>query len=288
MAQNNRISILGIKIDPITIEEAIGRIIARDQTMPPVFVVKPYVEFFTKHHHRTLNRAWLSLPDGVALQWAAYYQSKTKQNFLSLIASLFMIILRPKNIRNPVPDKFAGTNFTWPLLQKAAREGKRVYLVGSPLENDIQHTKDFIQKRLPEIDIVGTLPGKDDSGVFSAQLEKQLIKQINQHRPDIVLIGIGFPRQELLMERILPHITSGVLIGEGGTFDYQQFGGAHRKAPRIMQKSGLEWLWRLALQPSRITRQVAIPRFIWRVYRFTKAGQTQYHKINLKKRKRNN
>lgn len=286
MKKSNRISILGIKIDPITIKEAIERIISREPQKPPVFIVKPYVEFFATSHRRTLNRAWLSLPDGVALQWAAYYQSHTKRNFLSLITSLGSIVLRPQKIRDPIPDKFAGTNFTWPLLEAAAKKGKRIYLVGSPLANDITHTRDFIQKHIPKIDIVGTLPGRDESGVFSAQLETRLIEEINQNRPDIVLIGIGFPRQELLMERILPHITSGILIGEGGTFDYQQFGGAHKKAPQPIQNVGLEWLWRLGLQPSRIKRQVAIPRFIWRVYRFTKAGETQYHKVNLKKRKR--
>ena len=285
--KSNRISILGIKIDPITIEEAIERIISRDGKAHPAFVVKPYVEFFSSSHRRTLNQAWLSLPDGVALQWAAYYQSNTRRNFLSLITSLCAIVIRPHKIRNPIPDKFAGTNFTWPLLEAAAEKGKSVYLVGSPVANEITHTRDFIKKRLPKIDIVGTLPGRDESGVFSAQLEAQLIQEINRRRPDIVLIGIGFPRQELLMERILPRISSGILIGEGGTFDYQQFGGAHKKAPLFIQKVGLEWLWRLALQPSRIKRQIAIPRFIWRVYRFTKAGENQYHKVNLKKRKRN-
>ncbi|MEX0934288.1 MAG: WecB/TagA/CpsF family glycosyltransferase, partial [Candidatus Saccharimonadales bacterium] len=104
-------------------------------------------------------------------------------------------------------------------------------------------------------------------GVFSSQLEKQLLADLKRLRPDIVLVGIGFPRQEKLISRLVKQLDHGVLIGEGGTFDYDVFGGKRKKAPRWMQRSGIEWLWRLILEPSRINRQLAIPIFIWQIYR---------------------
>jgi N-acetylglucosaminyldiphosphoundecaprenol N-acetyl-beta-D-mannosaminyltransferase len=72
--------------------------------------------------------------------------------------------------------------------------------------------------------------------------------------------------QEHIISRLTPQLDHGVLIGEGGTFDYKQFGGHRRKAPVIMQRLGLEWLWRLILEPRRLRRQWAIPRFIWRIW----------------------
>ncbi len=68
------------------------------------------------------------------------------------------------------------------------------------------------------------------------------------------------------MARLQEKLTHGVMIGEGGTFDYQQFGGKLPKAPGWVQKINLEWLWRLIRQPWRLKRQLAIPRFMWRVY----------------------
>ena len=78
---------------------------------------------------------------------------------------------------------------------------------------------------------------------------------------------MGFPLQEQVCAYLASHIGHGVFIGEGGTFDYEQFGGARPKAPATMQKLGLEWLWRLGLEPRRIVRQLAIPRFIYRIWR---------------------
>jgi N-acetylglucosaminyldiphosphoundecaprenol N-acetyl-beta-D-mannosaminyltransferase len=62
------------------------------------------------------------------------------------------------------------------------------------------------------------------------------------------------------------HSAHGVFIGEGGTFDFESFGGERKRAPQWVQRVGLEWLWRLILQPGRILRQLAVPRFIYRVW----------------------
>ncbi|MEX0748533.1 MAG: WecB/TagA/CpsF family glycosyltransferase [Candidatus Saccharimonadales bacterium] len=285
MSNNVRVTILGVNIDAITIESAINKIIQRSDQPGASFVVKPYVEFFRGDHANLLNSAWLCLPDGVALQWAAYYQT-TKGTLWQLLKTLSDIVLRPARLHQVLPDRFAGTNFTWPLLEAAAVHNRSVYLVGSPLYGDIKHTQKTLGAAIPELNIIGTLPGRDESGHFSPHLESRLLAALQELKPDIVLIGLGFPRQEELIARLLPQLQHGVLIGEGGTFDYQLFGGQRRKAPRIWQKLGVEWLWRLLLEPSRIKRQWAIPQFIWQIYQFTKSGSKAYHGDNRHKHKR--
>jgi N-acetylglucosaminyldiphosphoundecaprenol N-acetyl-beta-D-mannosaminyltransferase len=94
----------------------------------------------------------------------------------------------------------------------------------------------------------------------------ELVASLRSARPDIILLGLGFPRQELAAAYITERINHGIIIGEGGTFDYRIFGGRTPKAPALMQRLGIEWLWRLALQPSRLRRQLAIPRFIYRIW----------------------
>ena len=84
---------------------------------------------------------------------------------------------------------------------------------------------------------------------------------------DILFVALGFPKQELFMAEHVQARLARVMLGEGGTFDYDEMGGRLRRAPAWMRRSGLEWLWRLGVQPSRIGRQMSIPRFMWRIFR---------------------
>lgn len=77
---------------------------------------------------------------------------------------------------------------------------------------------------------------------------------------------MGFPLQERVCAYLAKHAEHGVFIGEGGTFDYADFGGRRTKAPVLLQRLGLEWFWRLLLEPQRLLRQLAIPRFIYRIW----------------------
>jgi N-acetylglucosaminyldiphosphoundecaprenol N-acetyl-beta-D-mannosaminyltransferase len=121
----------------------------------------------------------------------------------------------------------------------------------------------------------GSLGGKYGPSLEQAvdfeSVERELVEELKQLKPNVILVGMGFPLQEKLMAKLTPQLGHGVLIGEGGTFDYDSFGGNRSKAPTWMQKSGLEWLWRLVLEPRRIVRQMAIPRFMWAVYRNSKS-----------------
>lgn len=261
--------ILGVDVDGLTTSQAITYITDRagDQTSPAIYVTKPYVEFLDRASdpeiRKLLNNSELCLSDGVALNWAAHYLYSGQHTVTRLLHSLAQIIFNPKAIFNLVPERIAGINFTWPLLEHCQKSGLKVFLVGTPKRQTIDYTVDVLRHKLPSINIVGTFPG-------DSSRQDELLAKLSQAKPDIVLVGMGFPKQEEFMAAAITKLPHGVLVGEGGTFDYQQFGGTVKRAPRLIQKINLEWLWRLILEPKRIIRQLAIPRFIYKVYRQSK------------------
>jgi len=284
-APNRKYEILGVRIDALTMDAAAAQIVARaaNTKQPPSYVVKPYVEFLDSAHldaptRKLLNNSWLSLPDGVSIQWATAYLYGGRASWLRVMGLGSSIIFRPQAVTSLVPEKFGGTRFTWKLLEAAADKDLRIYLIGSPIGGDISLTAAAIQKRLPNLAVTGSWPGQLD-GLKGARLlkalrdrpvERDLVADLKAKRPDIILVGMGFPLQEELMAKLAAQLPHGVLVGEGGTFDYDSFGGRRRKAPGVIQDIGLEWLWRLLQEPQRIRRQLAIPRFVWAVYRASK------------------
>ncbi|MEO7617282.1 MAG: WecB/TagA/CpsF family glycosyltransferase [Candidatus Saccharibacteria bacterium] len=261
-------TILGTTIHAITKEQAAHEIVDYAiSDKPAVYVTKPYVEFLdlaATHSgiQSILNKSFLTLPDSVALQWAALYLDGGKRSLSRLITTLATITTNPQQMAKIIPERFAGADFCWQMLEVAAAKQASIYLVGHPQNGSIAHTAKIIQNRFPEISILGTFDGFDVN-----TKEDELVTELQKLKPNLMLIAIGFPRQERLMARMAPQLASGLLIGEGGTFDYESFGGTLKRAPHWMRRSGLEWLWRLGLQPKRIVRQLAIPRFIWKVYR---------------------
>ncbi|HSX02480.1 MAG TPA: WecB/TagA/CpsF family glycosyltransferase [Candidatus Saccharimonadia bacterium] len=269
--------LLGVEVDALTIEQAISYIIDRatNPAQPACYVVKPYVEFMDRAANNAalrqiLNQAELALPDGIALLWAAAYWYNGRRSWARFWRSLSAIILAPQTLRQPLPERFGGISFTWPLLQAAAQRRASVFLIGKESPAAAEALAEHLRRQLPGLDIIGALSGHDPgrpAGQVSEHWIQNTLQALQQAQPDIVLVGMGFPLQEHVISRFAPQLSHGVLIGEGGTFDYEQFGGHRRKAPPTMQRLGLEWLWRLLLEPRRFRRQLAIPRFIWRVWR---------------------
>lgn len=282
----NHYELLGVRVDALTMRQAIDAIVttAKNPKSSACYVVKPYVEFLDRAADdpgakKLLNDSALSLPDGVALQWAAAVlyggRRATYQRFWTLAAS---IVLLPGMIRKPLPEKFSGVTFAWPMLEACRDANLKILLIGSPKGRTIQDTQQRIEEVLPGITIVGALPGKVDGMSGNVLLDhlkkrppsKEYVAQIRAAKADIILVGMGFPLQEYLMSWLVKDLPHGVLIGEGGTFDYASFGGGVGRAPRLFQVLGLEWFWRLVREPSRWKRQLAIPRFMARIYKEVK------------------
>ncbi len=279
--KTKRYDVLGVMLDAMLMTEAADAIMMRCNQKGAVYVAKPYVEFLDAAQRddeikRLLNHSWLSLPDSVSMQWATAYLYGGKPGILRAFGLAASIVLSPDRMRQIIPERYSGASFSWLLLERAAQAGKSVYLMGSPVDSSIELTAQVIKRRLPDIKIVGTrageLGGKSRNELLDSlkqkhNIEKELVKELRRLKPDIILVGMGFPLQEVLMDRLAPQLLRGVLVGEGGTFDYDSFGGKKQRAPVWMRDLGLEWLWRLALEPGRWRRQLAIPRFMWAVYR---------------------
>ncbi len=273
----DKVEVLDVNIDAVTQSEAINYIVdrARDKSSASMYVVKPYVEFLdkaatTESIKRLLNDAELVIADGVALVWAAAYLYAGKRSAWRFLSTLTQIVLAPTKLYWPLDKPLAGINFTWPMLQSAAANQLRVYLVGTGSTEQITHVAETLQHQITGLQIVGIHSGRDNGqqpGKVSREWIDRLGDQISASDADLILVGMGFPLQEEVISTLSVQLGHGVLIGEGGTFDYEQFGGSRTKAPGFMQRIGLEWLWRLILEPSRWNRQLAVPRFIWRIWR---------------------
>lgn len=270
MAGTKQYQILGLKVDSLSLSQGIETATKLMRQGPASYITLPYVEFVMRARQDAkikaiLNGSALTLPNGVALNWAAQYLYGGKPGIGRWFKTILSIVFKPKAVHQILPARFTSSNFTWPLLVAAAQFNLKVFLVGSPKGSTIEATAKHLRQTIDGLDIVGTFPG-----YFRPAGEIQLVERLEQARPDLILVGIGFPQQELLMHRLATQLTHGLLIGEGGSFDYEEYGGRLKRAPQWLQRIGLEWLWRLILEPKRLGRQLTIPKFMWAVY---KAGR---------------
>lgn len=264
---NQKVNILGIYIDNLGIYEANHKI--KDFVDKPAddhnncyYVVKPYVEFITKAHKSPqikaiLNNADLVLPDGISLQWASsyIYGSPRKAAFKTVRSLLFWI--HKSSWRTQVlKQNLGGPNQTVPLLKIAEENNWKVGILGGK-QNELDTRKQNLAKIFPKLTNLYCW-----HGYFDSNDTQKMFNEMKSKKLDILFVAMGFPKQE---EFIYTHRKSGlakVLIGEGGTFDYDQLGGNAKRAPKNIQNMGLEWLWRVVLQPKRILRLFSIAKFI--------------------------
>lgn len=174
----------------------------------------------------------------------------------------------------PLRERVAGSDMILPLMAAAAAAGRRVFLFGSTRER-----LDAAARRLtaenPALAIVGAYAppfGFDRD----AALDAELVATLRELKPDIVLVALGAPKQELWSARMADAVDHGVFCNIGGGLDF--LSGAVRRAPPLMQRLGLEWLWRALSEPTRLgPRYVRIllraPQLV-RLHRRTRHGQS--------------
>ncbi|HWQ21553.1 MAG TPA: WecB/TagA/CpsF family glycosyltransferase [Clostridia bacterium] len=155
-----------------------------------------------------------------------------------------------------IENRIPGIEFSSSLLALAERRGYRVYFLGAKPEI-VQRASSNMSARYPGLQVAGS-----HSGYFDDAQEADVIREIRAAHVDILLVGMGGGAQEKWIWR---HRDIGVpvAIGVGGTFDV--WSGLVRRAPRLVQKTGTEWLYRLVMQPSRVRRVGSIFYFMFRV-----------------------
>ena len=179
-----------------------------------------------------VQQADMVVADGVGIVWGAR-------------------MLGPR-IENRIP----GIEFSGSLLALAERRGYRTYFLGAKPEI-VERAASNAIARYPDLHLVGF-----HSGYFGAAEEERVVQEIRGAHIDILLVGMGGGAQEKWIWR---HRDIGIpiAIGVGGTFDV--WSGLVRRAPRFVQKTGTEWLYRLVVQPSRVRRVGSIFYFMFRV-----------------------
>ncbi len=266
-SKRSRIQILDLAFDPLNEAEVLSRIeraVQGRSVRKSMRYVKPYVAFFATARHdmavrRAINDADLVIADGISVQWAsAYLYAQRQHSLLSWMKSIVFGMQRSEWLAQVIPERGAGVDVTHRLLIHAAQRGWRIGVLGGPKEGSVENQ---LKDRYPLLQIGGTW-----SGYFTDKQEPSIVRSVKAAKLDILFVAMAHPKQELFMARHVDDGLAKVLIGEGGTFDFDQMGGEVKRAPTWLRKIGLEWLWRTLMRPTSFRKILTIPPFMWRVY----------------------
>lgn len=240
------VKIFGINIFNITMEETCKLLddYLSGNTLRAIYTPNTEIVMLSKDDKELselLNKGDLIIPDGIGL----IYGSRIK--------------------KKPLKERVTGFDTSIKLLEKANDKGYSLYLLGGK-EGVAKNAADNIKKNYPNINIKGYHHGYfkgSHLGIKDSEEENKIIEEINRLEPDIIFVGMGFPKQEIWIDSNKSRIKGKVIIGNGGVMDI--LAGNSKRAPEIFQKLGLEWFYRLIKEPSRIKRQILLPKFLLEV-----------------------
>ena len=162
----------------------------------------------------------------------------------TVLADGIGIVKGAKILGTAIPDRIAGVEVAEQLLYLANKYSKKVYFLGST-QNVLDKLCQVISKKYPNINVVGAMHGYTE--------DKDIIfNDINIKAADIVLVALGVPAQEKLINKHISCFEKGIFIGVGGSLDV--LSGTKKRAPKLFIKCNLEWLYRILKEPSRIKR----------------------------------
>jgi N-acetylglucosaminyldiphosphoundecaprenol N-acetyl-beta-D-mannosaminyltransferase len=153
-------------------------------------------------------------------------------------------------VGDPLPGRVAGIDLMLALIQRAARRGYRVFILGARqevLETAIAN----LRARYPLLEIAGCR-----DGYFSDDEEADVVRQIRESRADILFVAMSSPRKEYFLGTYREQLQVPFVMGVGGSIDV--VAGLTQRAPRLMQRLGLEWLFRLIQEPRRLFRRYLV------------------------------
>ncbi len=232
-----RMAILGLPVSVITYDQWMALIDTWVKSsggrMHHVCTVNPEMLMIARRDpvfRVVLERADLTVPDGIGLLWAAKHQGK------------------------PLPQRVTGSDGVPRIAKEAAARGWRLFLLGAA-PGVAERAAAILTEQNPGLQIMGTY-----SGSPSPDEEAALVERVNASGADILLVAYGAPEQDKWIARNSPRLQVKMAMGIGGTLDF--VAGVIPRAPVGWQRFGLEWLYRLILQPWRIKRMMRLPRFV--------------------------
>lgn len=239
-----KVTILGIPFDNLTRRDFLNELYKRMQDKQKTFLVtaNPEIVMYAREHrsyHDLLMQADYIAPDGIGIVQAS------------------------RRLGNPIKERVPGFELMIGLLELADQDQKRVYFIGAK-EEIVSLAVENVRKKWPRLKVAGYHHGYFDHD------DPKIIEKVRETQPDIILVAFGFPLQENWIKAYLDQADHGIAVGVGGSFDV--LSGRTKRAPRMVQKLHVEWLYRLLKQPSRYKRMSALPSFIRAVYRQLKDG----------------
>lgn len=244
MTSPTRFNVLGVSVSALTLAHARDLVVgARGQKH------RGYICACTVHmvgearrdaaYRRLLNESWLTTPDGMPLVWLAHHHGHREVT------------------------RVYGPDLLLAVCDAGRATGLRHFFYGGA-PGVAETLRDRLTARFPGLEVVGTHtpPYRPlTPGEFT-----QLQAAIATARPDVIWVGLGTPKQDRFMAAHWRELDAGVLIGVGAAFDFHS--GRVRQAPRWMQRSGLEWLFRLGTEPRRLAARYLVhnPMFVLRAF----------------------
>lgn len=231
-----RTPLFGIAFDDIPMPEAAEaalRLIGRGDG---AYAVTPNPEIVLAARkdpalQEAITGADLILPDGVGLVWAS------------------------KILGRPLQNRLQGIDFASALMERLSKNCGSVYLLGAK-PGVAEEAAKRLAAAYPGLRIAGTR-----NGYFRDDEEDEILGEIRAAGPDLTLVCLGFPRQELWMKNNVSRVGRGLMIGLGGAMDV--YAGQKKRAPEPMRRLGMEWLYRLAQEPRRIGRVLRLPGILF-------------------------
>jgi N-acetylglucosaminyldiphosphoundecaprenol N-acetyl-beta-D-mannosaminyltransferase len=236
-------NLLGILVDATSYEDVVERVFEAARTATGLAVSATAVHGVMEgvhdaEHAARLNAFDILTPDGQPVRWALNWLHRTK-----------------------LRDRVYGPELMLRCCERAAREGFPIYLYGSTA-GTLRPLAERLEQRFPGLVVAGTSESRFSS--ISADAQEEVAAQIRASGARLVFVGLGCPRQEIFCHAMRDQVSL-PLLAVGAAFDFHA--GLAREAPAWMQRSGLQWLHRLAGNPRRLWRRYLLlnPEYAWRV-----------------------
>ena len=182
------------------------------------------------------------------------------------------IVLLSKLLRDSLPERVTGADMVPDICRRFAEEGLSVYVLGGDKAVVEEAFAKLAGRGVPDTPTAARpeaapyqlrIAGIDDSFVKLDEEQPEIVERINAAKPDLLFVALGNPKQELWMGRNAARLDVPVMIGVGGTFNF--ITGRVKRAPRWIQRSGLEWIYRIYQEPGRLWRRYAygLVKFSW-------------------------
>jgi len=232
---NEKVLIMDVPINKVTMEEAANQVVGYLEGTESHTVFTPNPEIIMEAQNdeelmRILKKADLVVADGIGV----------------VIASKMLKVKK-------LPERVGGFDLMQNVFSKVKDKDINVYFLGSK-PGVAKKASENMKEKYPGINIVGT-----SDGYFTKGDETDLINRIKSLHVNLLLVGLGAPRQEKWIDQYLQQLGVNVAVGVGGSLDVMA--GVVKRAPKMYQKLGLEWFYRLITNPKRAKRMINLPKF---------------------------